>query len=499
VPEPDRIGRYRVVRLLGSGAFATVWLAHDDALDAPVAVKVLAENWAHRLDVHERFLQEAQILRRCDSDRVVQVYDLGELDDGRPYFVMAYADRGTLADRLAAGPLEVPTALRYAMDAALGVAALHDIGVIHRDVKPSNVLLRTGRGGAERVLVADLGMAKAAARASGITQVAGTPGYMAPEQVTGQGLGVRADVYGLGVVAHELLTGRLPGGTDDDRPGVPEELQPVLDRALAADPDQRYADAGELASALAHVTTLQPVRVAAPAASAAPPRADRSSAGTAQRPPGAQRSSPPSSDLRTAPTAPAGAPPPRRRRRRVVAALLGAITAAAAAGVLVAARQSRFVTVQDSTRGLTVTVPSAWAGQLQDSGWSLERYGRPAQRAAALAVAPDLARWRDARSTGPGLFVGVAPGVPASEVLAAAIHPACAGAATRAVTSGTLTGEARRHTGCAGSTVAWDEVALSPPGGAYTVYLQVKAPDADQLDHTADILASLTVAETAAP
>ncbi len=488
-----------MIRLLGSGAFATVRLAHDDALDAPVAVKVLAENWSHRLDVHERFLQEAQILRRCDSDRVVQVYDLGELDDGRPYFVMAYADRGTLADRLAAGPLEVPAALRYAVDAALGVAALHDIGVIHRDVKPSNVLLRTGRGGTERVLVADLGMAKAAAQASGITLVAGTAGYMAPEQLTGQGLSVRADVYGLGVLAHELLTGRLPGDPDGDSSGVPEDLQPVLDRALAADPDQRYADAGELASALARVTTPHHVRVAQPAASAAPPRAPIQPADTAPRAPGTQRSAPPSSDLRTAQTAPGAAPPPtqHRRRRRVVAALLGATTAAVAGGVLVASRQSQSVTLQDSTRGLTVTVPSAWAGQLQDSGWSLERYGRPGQRAPALAVAPDLARWRDARSTEPGLFVGVAPGVPASAVLAAAVHPRCAGATTRAVTSGDLTGEARRHTGCDGSTVAWDEVALSPPGGGYTVYLQVKAPDADQLEHTAAILASLTVDGTA--
>jgi serine/threonine protein kinase len=168
VSAPVRIGRYRVRRRIGSGSFATVWLAHDEILDAPVAVKVLADNWAHHLDVQERFLEEARILRRTDSDRVVRVYDLGDLDDGRPYFVMTYADRGTLADRLAAGPLPIPLAVQYGADVARGLAVLHAIGVIHRDINPANVLICTGRDGVgERVLVADLGLAKAAAHGSG--------------------------------------------------------------------------------------------------------------------------------------------------------------------------------------------------------------------------------------------------------------------------------------------------------------------------------------------
>lgn len=104
----ERIGRYRLERRLGAGAFGTVWLAHDDELQAPVAVKVLADNWSHRLDVRERFLAEARMLRRAGSDRVVQVHDIGELPDGRPYFVMEYADGGTLADLLAAGRCRCP-------------------------------------------------------------------------------------------------------------------------------------------------------------------------------------------------------------------------------------------------------------------------------------------------------------------------------------------------------------------------------------------------------
>jgi serine/threonine protein kinase len=169
MPVPDLIGRYRVRERLGSGAFATVWLATDEALDSLVAVKVLAENWADHADVRTRFTQEAQIMRRADSDRLVRVFDVGELPDGRPYLVMTYAAGGTLADLLAAGPLPVDVAVRTAADIARGVAVLHAAGVIHRDLKPSNILLRTAAHEAlhkapyeaehPHVLIADLGLA----------------------------------------------------------------------------------------------------------------------------------------------------------------------------------------------------------------------------------------------------------------------------------------------------------------------------------------------------
>ena len=466
-----------MVRLLGSGAFATVLLAHDDALDAPVAVKVLAENWAHRLDVHERFLQEAQILRRCDSPNVVQVYDLGDLDDGRPYFVMALADRGTLADRLARESLDVPTALRYATEAAAGVAALHDIGVIHRDVKPSNVLLRTGRGGEERVLVADLGMAKETARASGFTLTAGTPGYMAPEQITGEGLSVRADVYGLGALLHELLTGALPGRAEPD--AVPGELAAVVRRALDPDPERRYADAGEFAAALAGAGGPGD---AAPAPRPRPAAASETTVGLA--PTDATVAVPP--------------PAPRRRSRRrvaVVAALVAVVVAAAAgAGTLLLVRRQSSVTVQDASRALTVTVPADWARQVQDAPWSLGRFGRTGT-AAALAVAPDIGRWQEASSGARGIFVGLVPDVPATTVLAGSPHPSCSTVTQRTVFSGDLAGPARRFADCTPAGVVWDEVALSPKGGGdYTVYVQVKAGAPQQLDA---VLSSLSLAVAA--
>ncbi|MFF9554993.1 protein kinase [Streptomyces albus] len=259
MPSPDRIGRYRVDKHLGSGAFAVVWLAHDDRLEAPVAVKVMAENWASRMDIRDRFLAEARLLRKASSGGVVQVFDVGETDDERPYFVMEYADRGTVADRVAAlGPLPVPEALRITAEAARGASALHEAGAVHRDIKPSNVLLAGGgTGGRERVLVADLGLAKNLAQASGLTVVAGSAGYMAPEQADPfDGIDARADVYGLGAVLHYLVTATVPGPPGrvlplrEIRPTLPAALEAAVTRALSPDRADRWPTATAFAAEL---------------------------------------------------------------------------------------------------------------------------------------------------------------------------------------------------------------------------------------------------------
>jgi serine/threonine protein kinase len=259
---PERLGRLRRVDRLGVGGFATVWLYHDEDLRSDVAVKALADNWAQRLDIRERFLEEARILRRADSDHVVRVYDIGEAED-TPYFVMTYADSGSLARLTDAGVQVAPgKVLDLVGQAGDGIAVLHDLGVIHRDIKPPNLLLRSAGDGV-RVLVADLGVAKAVLHASGLTQVVGTPAYMAPEQGSGLGVDRRADIHALAAVAYHLLTG-VPvrsGGLSELRhasvPPPPSSIadvpravdQPLL-KALDPDPEARFAAVTDFVAAL---------------------------------------------------------------------------------------------------------------------------------------------------------------------------------------------------------------------------------------------------------
>lgn len=259
---PERLGRLRRIERIGVGGFATVWLYHDDELQSPVAVKALADNWAQRSDVRERFIEEARILRRADSDHVVRVYDIGE-EAETPYFVMAYADRGTLADLIAAeGRVAPERVVELVHQAGIGLEVLHRHGVIHRDVKPQNLLLRSTPDGGSTVMVADLGVAKAMLHASGLTQVVGTPAYMAPEQAIGIGVDQRADVHALGAVAYHLLTGSLvregseslvtaqPPTPPSQLVSLPSDIDDVLLRALDPDPERRWPTIGAFTAAL---------------------------------------------------------------------------------------------------------------------------------------------------------------------------------------------------------------------------------------------------------
>ena len=246
-----QIGRYRLDAVQGVGAFATVWRGHDPELDVTVAVKVLADNWSHHADVHERFLEEARFLRRIHDPRVVRVHDVGVQDD-RPYFVMDFVAGGTVADRI--GHLTDDAALDLAVASARAVQSLHDHDVLHRDVKPSNLLIDD----AGTVLISDLGSAKRLAEASGITVTTGTPAYMAPEQAYGRPLDARTDVYALGVLTHELLTSKVPfdgplGRTGSDRPpatGSGAAIDKVVMSAMDPRPDHRPRSAADYADAI---------------------------------------------------------------------------------------------------------------------------------------------------------------------------------------------------------------------------------------------------------
>ncbi|MCB0991455.1 MAG: protein kinase [Acidimicrobiales bacterium] len=270
-PVPDRIGRYRVSRALGSGAFATVYLAWDDALDVPVAVKVLGQNWSYEPEIRRRFIQEAQLLRRVDGTRVVRVHDIGETPDGQPFFVMDFASRGTAEDRLielAADGVELETAdlLRFCRQLAAGVQEVHRLEVAHRDLKPSNLLLRRvevadGAGAPdvgtaliaadERLVVSDLGLAKDLLGATRLTMAVGTPGYMAPEQGDpSASIDERSDIYACTAILQRVVTGAhpAPDGPSLD-PAIlaqlPGPAAQLLTKGLAHDPEDRFADLGE--------------------------------------------------------------------------------------------------------------------------------------------------------------------------------------------------------------------------------------------------------------
>jgi hypothetical protein len=426
---PAKIGRYRVERRLGSGAFATVWLAEDDVLESWVAIKVLADNWAHQADVRARFEQEAQVLRRADSERLVRIHDYGELPDGRPYQVMTYADGGTLAERLDGGPMPVRTALRVAADIARATADLHASGVLHRDLKPSNVLFGTIRG-TERVLVADLGLAKSLAFASGFTVVAGTPGYMAPEQSRpGGGLDERADIHAIGAMTYQMLTSTPPRGTaaapSKLRAGVSPTVDRIVLRALAADRDRRWPTAAGLADALDEV---------------------------------------------------AGAPARRRNRAvQIAGRTVGGLLAAAALLLLGGARPAQgtppgWVRVADATRSFSIAVPSSWAGQARQSGWNPSAVGLPSAPRPGLAVAADLTSWGEEYTGGPGVFAGTADNLDRATL---PTHARCTRWSVRTVPGAQVT----RWTGCGGSGISYSEVV------AGHTYLQIKqVGDADLTD-----------------
>ncbi len=271
---PTHFGRYAVRRRIGSGGFATVWLAYDEQLDGPVAVKVLADNWAEQHEVRNRFVEEGRYLRRVESPHVVPVYDAGTTDDGRPFLVMAYADQGSLADRLEQGGVTVPQALELVSQVGLGLQALHDRGILHRDVKPANVLFRTvdpaaGVNGV-RAMVGDLGLGKALDVSSRLTMIAGTPAYVAPEQAQGEAPDARADQFSLAVLTYLLLAGRLPwqhatlpaaaAGSESaplSAPGreFPDGVEQVIRRALAHDRQWRWPSVTAYLEHLGHELT----------------------------------------------------------------------------------------------------------------------------------------------------------------------------------------------------------------------------------------------------
>ncbi|AKH83544.1 serine/threonine protein kinase [Streptomyces sp. CNQ-509] len=268
-------GRYRLLDLLGTGGMASVHLAHDTVLDRQVAVKTLHTELGREDSFRERFRREAQAVARLSHQNVVSVFDTGEdrfAGDGGgpvPYIVMEYVEgrplRSVLDEDVAQfGAMPTEKALRIVSDVLAALDASHEMGLVHRDIKPGNVMM-TRR---EQVKVMDFGIARAVQ--SGVTSmtqtgmVVGTPQYLSPEQALGRGVDARSDLYSVGVMLFELLTGRLPFDADSplaiayahvqEPPPAPSSINmtvpPVVDalvaRALAKNPDERFRSAEEM-------------------------------------------------------------------------------------------------------------------------------------------------------------------------------------------------------------------------------------------------------------
>lgn len=248
---------YELESELGSGGMGIVYRATDFALRRPVAIKVLRPELATAVHTAQ-FLREGRILARLSHPNVITVYQAGEAD-GLLYFAMEYALDETLADRLARGPLPESEVLLIANDLLAGIQAAHELGIIHRDLKPRNVLLRPGRA-----MIGDFGIAlldRTTTENPAAAPTAGTPAYMAPEQLQGAPATEQSDLYALALVLYEAATGRqwVPGVPPDRRGwrDVPARLAGPLRRALAVAPGDRWPDAAAFRAALGGTRTVR--------------------------------------------------------------------------------------------------------------------------------------------------------------------------------------------------------------------------------------------------
>lgn len=262
--------RYKVIEPIGSGGSSQVYLAHDQTLGRQVAVKVLDDGAAAQDDLRRLFTREARALAQLSHPNIVAVYDVGEVD-GRPFIAMEYVDGISLKQRIErTGALTLADVLRLATEIAQGLDMAHGRGIIHADLKPSNILLDRE----DRPKICDFGIARTPQEDAETPQLFATALYVSPERVEGRRASVASDIYGLGLVVYEMLVGKPPFTSANAavllrdhvvrqpvppshlRPSLPKEIDSIVLKALAKDPGLRWRHAGEMAAALRKVQDL---------------------------------------------------------------------------------------------------------------------------------------------------------------------------------------------------------------------------------------------------
>jgi serine/threonine protein kinase len=344
--QPQTIGRYRILDRLGSGGMAVVYLAVDTSFERQVAVKILPSNLCADPENRERFRREAKSIAALEHTAVVPVYDYGEEGD-QPYLVMRYMPGGTLKDRLTRGRIPRAAAAHILSRLSSALDKAHSLGIIHRDIKPGNILFDLE----ENPYIADFGLVKLMEVSSQLTQSEffGTPAYTSPEQARGEkSIDGRADVYSLAATFFHMLTGSPPYSasnpmalmmkhTSDPIPRLadfagelPAELQTVINRGMAKEAKERYPTAGDMARAVERILAAQPAaanqplweteRSAGPAANFDILRARKAPPAPAKKPPAevpTRKDAPvPAAAVKPAPVeTPAPSTPPQPRRK----------------------------------------------------------------------------------------------------------------------------------------------------------------------------------------